>query len=1387
MSRLRYPSWLALGLILVLAAVLRFAGSTWGANHYLHPDERFMTMVVTGIRWPTTLASYFDSGTSPLNPYNAGFGAYVYGTLPLFLAKAIGFITGDLSYGDAHLPGRWLSALADIGTVALVFWIARRLFSTPAALLAALLTALAPLHIQSAHYFTTDSTAAFFAVASFAAALRSTISQRWRWTVLAGICVGLATASKPNLAITAGFLFIPLLEDVRIRGAAALALRGGWRRTLAVSPVIRLLVAGFVAAATFRVAQPYAFTGPHIWNVALDSRWTDTLDYWRQVQRGSIDAPPGVQWADRTPLVFILDNLVRWGMGPALGIAALVALAWFGVRMVLARRWPDWWLLAVVLWAAFHIALYGTGLVKAQRYLLPAYPFLIMLAAGWLVTLPSRMREVGWRLSPSALTRLRGALIALVALGTMVSGVAMTSVFLREHTRVAASEWIYEHVPPGSVIATEHWDDGLPLGLPGHSADSYRFTQVPGYDADNENKLSRLIGRLQQADYIVLSSDRLIETIPRMPDRYPMTTAYYEALQSGELGFELVESFTSPPTFLGIEFDDRGAEEAFTVYDHPQVRIFRKTDAWSSHQAWQLLDEALGESGVPRRVIDPSASQLMLTEAEQRAVEEGGTWADIVDAPDMPTALVVALWYLAMQLAAVPAVLALCRLLPTLPDCGYAVAKISGLLAIAWGVWLLASVRLVPFGRFSIGAVFAVMLLVALAATWRRWGDVLRALRQRWRWVVATEVLFLLAFGGMLWMRAMNPDLWQPGRGGEKPMEMAIFTAILRSEWFPPYDPWFSGGVLHYYYLGYVPWVGLTRLLGIAPETAFNLALPSLFALLVVGAWSAAAALIVAASRRSAVRASGWRPVLLALPAPVLVVLAGNLDFVRRLGRGEWGGEPPPEWIGPLGDVGLVLAGIWRALTAPPNLPPDGYWAPSRVIPNTVNEFPYFTFLFGDLHAHMLGMPVVAATIVVAIALATGGMCGTGGEGVLATLGGWRRALSLAVLGGFLSGTLLGTNPWDYPPAFALLVAGAAIHLLVSVDFARLWRPVRDLAIFVVMVLVVGRLLYWPFLDRYGALSPEILPALESTALRDYLTIHGLLLVAAAGYLLVAVVRSAVVMWRSGRAGRAAAAATVLLVIGLYAVAFLTGDTALFLTAGLATTFVAIAGAVRLPAHLLIITMIALALALALAAEMLRFSNDIGRMNLVFKFYLHAWQVLAIAAAASIVLVLSGAGGLRPLRVRGGLLAAMRSVWLVIVAVLLTGALAYPALATASRLGDRVAPLSPTLDGLAYMQHAEFTEGPSGGEPSAISAASDRAAIAWLREQVEGTPVILEAQLPAYRWGGRISSTTGLPTVLGWTWHEIQQRPGHAPLVDKRVSDVTTIYGSPHGFEAVRP
>jgi len=1404
LGRLRLTHRLLLALILIAATVVRFAGIEWGGGAYLHPDERFMTMVTERITWPTGVSAYFNSASSPLNPYNNDFGSYLYGTFPLFLTKLLGSITNNVVYGDAHLPGRWLSALFDVGAVAVTFWIARRLFSPVAGLIAAVLLAFTPLNIQAAHYYTIDATATFFAVAALAAVLQAWFRRRWWWYALAGLAVGLAAASKPNLLITGGFLILPALESIRLRGWRSLI--PPRRRSRAGLPVLAgIVISASAAVITFRVAQPYAFLGPHPWDLRLDPRWTDDLAYWRQVQAGAIDLPPGIQWADRAPLLFILDNLIRWGMGPTLGLTALVSLIAVAVRLATARRWPSWWILAIAGWVLFHIVLYGTGQVKAQRYLLPAYPFLIVLAAGQLDAWSSRFRRrsptrrTGFRI-PAALAPDR-ILIILVILGTMFSGLALDSVFLRPQTRITASEWIYDNVPPGSSISSEYWDDGLPISLPDRPIDAFVGIQFYPYDEDNDRKLSRFIGQLHRTDYIVLSSDRLIESIPRMPDRYPMTTAYYDALTGGALGFDLVATFRSPPELFGIALDDRGAEEALTVYDHPQVRIFQKTDRWSAHDAWYLLDEALGDGGVTRKPIDVPESTLMLNDEDRTAFAASGTDSDLFDPARFTNSLPALWWYLVLQLFALPAVPIMWRLLPSLPDRGYALAKTIGIFGVAWLAWIIASLRIARFEPSTIVIALGIAVAFGPLAIRLEWRQILRDLRPRWRWIVATEVLFGAAFLAITWLRMQNPDLWNASLGGEKPMEFAIFNAILRSPWFPPYDPWFAGGALHYYYFGYVPWATISRLTGIVPEVAFNLAFPAVFSLVLLNAWSAAATLLVHVRRpdpasQDEATPGSWKPILLAVAAPAFLGLLGNLDFVRRLGHGEWGYAPAPSWMGAFGEAGVIGWGIRNALTSERSLPNDAFWGPTRVIPDTINEFPYFTLLFGDLHAHLLAMPIVTAVIVVAAGIATTSRAPSALiSGIFGTLGGWRVALPLGFVCGLLGGILIASNTWDYPPAMALIVVSAIACALACPGSDAPWRAVRDVALFAALVLISGRLFFQPYLSHYGTVPSQTVPAVDTTRLSDYLTIHGVMLFAIAAYLAIEIAGS--IRFLDGRGGwgrLGAILVTVVPTIGLV-LAVLAGNTSIFLIVSLATIAICALGRLRSASHLVVLAMIALALGLALFAETWQFVNDVGRMNTVFKLYLHAWQLLGIAAAVATIQVIASIHGATvgrhttntgsAISRHAGAVAA--PVWIVVLALLIAGAAAYPAMATAPRLAHRFQSLAPTLDGLAYMDSAVVSDGPEGGPAATFPLANDWLAIEWIRHNVDGSPVILEAQLSAYRWGGRISSNTGLPTVLGWTWHEKQQRPGYHREVDQRVADIAAIYGRAGSFDSIRP
>jgi len=189
-------------------------------------------------------------------------------------------------------------------------------------------------------------------------------------------------------------------------------------------------------------------------------------------------------------------------------------------------------------------------------------------------------------------------------------------------------------------------------------------------------------------------------------------------------------------------------------------------------------------------------------------------------------------------------------------------------------------------------------------------------------------------------------------------------------------------------------------------------------------------------------------------------------------------------------------------------------------------------------------------------------------------------------------------------------------------------------------------------------------------------------------------------------------------------------------------------------------------LALSLAVDLVVLKGDIGRMNTVFKFYLQIWVLWSIVVAVALSQLAERLRRWRP---------DHRQLWWGGFAVLLILASLYPVLATKAKIGDRFDPQTgPSLDGMAYMKRAVYYD----GEP--IELGWDYEAINWLLDNVEGSPVIAEANTEPrglYRWGSRVSIYTGLPTILGWSWHQRQQRsamPGE--WIDRRLNDIQRLF-----------
>ncbi|MCJ7830985.1 MAG: DUF2298 domain-containing protein, partial [Dehalococcoidia bacterium] len=594
-----------------------------------------------------------------------------------------------------------------------------------------------------------------------------------------------------------------------------------------------------------------------------------------------------------------------------------------------------------------------------------------------------------------------------------------------------------DNLPAKSFIIHEtSWDDTVPFSLPGTQAD-FNIIHMQAYDLDLSDPSSTMLEDINQADYIVLSSNRLYASIPRAPAKWPMTSNYYRLLLEGKLdGFRLVKTFTSYPTIFGITINDDAAEGNFTVYDHPKVLLFEKTADYSPERFMAQVGDTCLQTAASQLVPANAAQNALLMRPDDcQTQREGGTWTSIFDPGSFSNRFPLVTWLLVievMSLALLPFGLLVFR---SLPDRGYLLLKPLGLLVVSWLVWMGASLKLFHFTRGSIIAALVLVVLFGVALGWARRQELLTFVRQHWRGVLLSEALFLGAFLIFYWIRMLDPDLWHAYRGGEKPMDFAYLNAVTRSTTMPPYDPWFAGGYLNYYYFGQFMTATLIKLTGILPEISFNLAVPMYFALTVGAAYSVCFNLAEATRRR--IR---WRPgpehigqtgtVLAGLLGAALVAVVGNLHGLYQTANRF---SKVSDWhvghgIFLLSGLVGMLGGIWKAITERGvELPPFDYWAPSRMMPpqSSITEFPFFSFLFADLHAHVMAIPFDIAILGTGLALVLAGGRGRGED----TPGGRGQATSWlgVVVLGLLIGALRPINSWDYPP---FLLMGMATILI---------------------------------------------------------------------------------------------------------------------------------------------------------------------------------------------------------------------------------------------------------------------------------------------------------------------------------------------------------------------
>jgi len=535
-------------------------------------------------------------------------------------------------------------------------------------------------------------------------------------------------------------------------------------------------------------------------------------------------------------------------------------------------------------------------------------------------------------------------------------------------------------------------------------------------------------------------------------------------------------------------------------------------------------------------------------------------------------------------------------------------------------------------------------------------------------------------------------------------------------------------------------------------------------------------------------------PYMAGITGALLMAVLGNLGTVKLIIKGYQalvapGGNPAGENF--IIQAAWTIQGFFRSMSGA-SLPfgvDAWYWNPSRAIPvppgdiEPITEFPFFTVLYGDPHAHLFALPVT----LLAVAFAVGVVLGKARwRGLLGTVCGF-------LLGGLAIGAIYPINLSDIYTYLPLASAALGYSILRYFDINVLLRNRKIRAVLFVVepkwrVLLVRAfaaagaitllaalafLLYRPYSSWYG----QAYTAIDrwkgvTTPTNAYLVHWGVFLFIFAAWFVYETYQwmasTPLSSLRKLEKFRPYILAAVLLLIAVVLSLVLLKAYIVWIALPLAAWAGVLILRPGLPdAKRAVLFMIGTGLLITIVVELVVVRGDIARMNTVFKFYLQTWTIFAVSAGAIVTWMFASLPSWR---------LEWRYAWQASVVGLLLLAALYPLMGSMAKIKDRWNRGAPnTLDGMAYMPYVSYNE-----MGTDMDLSQDYQAIRWMQENVEGSPVIVEANSrDLYRWYNRFSVYTGLPGVVGWEWHQMQQRallPGN--WVSPRVNEVNEFYNT---------
>lgn len=719
---------------------------------------------------------------------------------------------------------------------------------------------------------------------------------------------------------------------------------------------------------------------------------------------------------------------------------------------------------------------------------------------------------------------------------------------------------------------------------------------------------------------------------------------------------------------------------------------------------------------------------------------------------------VLAFWAAALlvAVAALPITFALLR---RLPDAGTGLSFAAGLLLSGWTYFILRTASVLPPGRggYLLAVAAVAIVSAAVAGRDRRFAGTVRF---QWPSLIAVAGLFTLFFFGYVAFRGYNPEIV----GTEQPMDFLYLNATLESDDYPPRDPWLAGKRASYYYFGYLQVGLLTRLADVPSSIGYNLGLAYTFAASATGI----ASLAVALGRWVfGPRLRVWAPGA-AVAAIVLLLAVGSLSAIfewsaaherynERLYR--WMGV---EWLLPC-EIGDPATECYEGPAGQPRTdswyPTEFWfwWRGSRIIPGTITEFPFFSFLLGDLHPHVMAIPVVLLALGLALAWWRGRRRLDWRTHVRAP---WPGIAVALVLGG-----LAFQNTWDVI-TFCCVFAGAV--LLRNLRRERALPAIGNSLTYLAPVFVLAVIAYLPWYLTFSSQASGLYAYVgEGTRPAHAFLQFGPLLAAALVALTWALRGTNPRVLLDSLAF--ALPAPLLPFLGWALLAAARGDLhngfeargaggwVTLAAYGVATWLLAgatIATAWRRSAAAGVVALAGVGALLLYGAELFLikdiFFDSAPRLNTVFKLSYQAWVLLSLAGGVALAVAVRRAMQLRP-----------TFAWLAAPALVLVAAgLVYPLIAMPNRTNGFSSSGDNTADGLAFLARNDPDE---------------YALTRWIADHTNAGDVVIETTGRRYAVGedgqvrlvdasvdysdaGRIAARTGSSTPIGWYFHEVQWR-----------------------------